>query len=50
MFESYIDKVQVVRLMEDYVPKDEKNEKAVGGKFFIPKYQRGYRWTSLQVE
>lgn len=50
MFEGYIDKVQVVRLMEDYVPKDEKNEKAVGGKFFIPKYQRGYRWTSLQVE
>ena len=30
MFEGYIDKVQVVRLMEDYVPKDEKNEKAVG--------------------
>jgi len=42
MFEGYIDKVQVVRLMEDYVPKDEKNEKAVGGKFFIPKYQRRY--------
>ncbi len=48
--ESYIDKVQVARLENGFIPNEEKGESAVGGRFFIPKYQRGYRWTTLQVE
>lgn len=48
--ESYIDKVQVARLENGFIPNEEKGECAVGGRFFIPKYQRGYRWTTLQVE
>ena len=48
--ESYIDKVQVARLENGFIPNEEKGEEAVGGRFFIPKYQRGYRWTTLQVE
>jgi len=47
--ESSIDKVQIARLQKDFNANVE-NGKAVGGRFFIPKYQRGYRWTSLQVE
>ncbi len=50
MFDSNIEKVQVMRLENGYVANAEKGEKSVGGKFYIPKYQRGYRWTSLQVE
>lgn len=47
--ESSIDKVQIARLQKDFNANVE-NGKAVGGRFFIPKYQRGYRWTPLQVE
>ncbi len=48
--ESSIAKVQVARLEKGFIANEENGEKAVGGAFFIPKYQRGYRWTSLQVE
>lgn len=50
MIDSNIEKVQVMRLENGFVEDAEKNEKPVGGSFFIPRYQRGYRWTSLQVE
>ncbi len=50
MFDSNIEKVQIMRLENGYIANEENGEKSVGGKFFIPRYQRGYRWTSLQVE
>lgn len=50
LIDSNIEKVQVMRLENGFVEDAEKNEKPVGGSFFIPRYQRGYRWTSLQVE
>lgn len=50
LIDSNIEKVQVMRLENGFVADAEKNEKPVGGSFFIPRYQRGYRWTSLQVE
>ena len=50
VFDSNIDKVQVRRLENGYIANAERGEKPVGGRFYIPKYQRGYRWTSLQVK
>ncbi len=50
MVDSRIEKVSVMRLENGYIANPEKGEVPVGGQFFIPKYQRGYRWTQLQVK
>ncbi len=49
MFESSIEKVLIRRLEKGYIPDSEMGEKAVGGSFYIPDYQRGYRWDRMQV-
>lgn len=48
--DSNIEKVQVMRLENGYKADYENGERSVGGRFYIPKYQRGYRWNGLQVE
>ena len=48
MFDNDIDKVKIIQLGIEYDAK-RNGKKPVGGRFYIPKYQRGYRWTQLQV-
>lgn len=49
LFDSSIEKVRINCLEIGY-DAERTGEKPVGGRFYIPKYQRGYRWTRQQIK